>query len=136
MTQLDSRRVLAGLTAAGLLLGGAAYAADAPPGPPKPPPADSLLSGVTVTAPKTIERNRDGVTSQIVSMSVHVPYGDLDMHSPAGVATLNQRVKDAANYVCGQLENMYPTGSPEEFYCAKQAIGDAMPQVIRASSPG
>ena len=135
MTQPDNRRVLAGL-AAGLLFGSAAYADDPPPGPPKPPPADSVLSGVTVTAPKTIEQNRDGVTSQIVKMSVRVPYGDLDMRTPAGVATLNQRVREAANYVCGQLENMYPTGSPEEFYCAKQAIGDAQPQVIKASSPG
>ena len=136
MSQLVCRPLLTGLAALSLFASGAALAADAPPGPPKAPPEGSLLSGVEVTAPKTIERNRDGVISQIVSMSVHVPYGDLDMHTPGGVAELNKRVKDAASYVCRQLEVMYPTGSPEAFYCAKQAIGDAQPQVIKASSPG
>ena len=136
MSQLVCRRVVAGLMAGGLLLASAAQAADPPPLPPKQPPPDSMLSGLTVTAPRTIEQNRDGVTSQIVHMSVSVPYGDLDMRTAAGVAELNKRVKKAADYVCNQLEIMYPTGTPDDFYCAKQAVTDARPQVIKASAPG
>lgn len=136
MSQLVCSRILAGLIAGGLLAATVAQAADPPPLPPKQPPEDSLLSGLTVTAPRTIERNRDGVTSQIVHMSVSVPYKDLDMHTPAGVAELNNRVKKAADYVCRQLEIMYPTGTPDDFYCAKQAVTEAQPQVIKASAPG
>ena len=135
MSQLASKRILTGLAAAGLALSSVAYAADAPPGPPRPLPVDSMLSGLTITAPRTIEKTRYGVVSQIVKMSVSVPYSDLDMHTAAGVETLNKRVKDAANYVCNELERMYPTGSPEEFYCAKQAVTEAQPQVVLARGP-
>jgi UrcA family protein len=102
----------------------------------KLPPPDSVLNGVEITAPKTISRERYGVVDQLVNMSVKVPYSDLDMRSPAGIAELDKRVKLAANYVCDQLSAMYPVGSPDDFYCAKQAIGDAQPQVIKAHGPG
>jgi UrcA family protein len=91
---------------------------------------------VVVSPPKTIERSRYGVVSQMVNMSVSVPYNDLDMRSPAGVNELNRRVAEAADYVCGELEKMYPAGYPENFYCVKKAVGDAKPQVIKASAPG
>ena len=136
MSLLVCRRLIAGLATAGLFWSAAAQAADPPPGPLVQPPADSMLSGLTITAPRTVEQNRDGVTSQIVHMSVHVPYGDLDMRTPAGVAELSKRVKKAADYVCNQLQVMYPTGTPDDFYCAKQAVTDAQPQVIKASAPG
>jgi len=67
-----------------------------------------------------------------MSLSVRVPYNDLDMHTPTGVAELDRRVSAAAAYVCAQLERKYPDGSPERFYCAKNAIAGAKPQVIKA----
>jgi UrcA family protein len=118
----------------GLLCGGAALAQNEAVGPALPTPSD--LSGVTVTAPRTIEQNRDGVTLQVVSMSVHVPYGDLDMHSAAGAAELDKRVTKAADYICNSLASMYPNGYPETFFCAKQAVSDAQPQLIKAKAPG
>jgi UrcA family protein len=117
---------LIGVMAGGLLVSGAAFAQ-------KPPPFIELDS-VTVTSPKTIERNRDGVISQVVSMSVRVPYFDLDMRTAQGVAELNKRVGQAADYVCETLAFRYPTGDPEPFYCAKQAVGDAKPQLVLAAS--
>jgi UrcA family protein len=63
---------------------------------------------------------------------VRVPYNDLDMHTAAGVAELDQRIVKAANYVCDQLEKQYPDGSPEKFYCTKNAIAGTKPQVIKA----
>ena len=65
-------------------------------------------------------------------MSVRVSYADLDMKSPDGVAELDRRVNVAANYVCKQLDRRYPEGDPDSFYCAKNAISGAKPQVIQA----
>jgi UrcA family protein len=123
-----------GVIGLGLLGGGGAFAQNEAVGPSLPTPPD--LSGVTVTAPRTVEQNRDGVTLQVVSMSVHVPYGDLDMRSAAGVAELDKRVAKAADYVCNSLASMYPNGYPETFFCAKQAVSDAQPQLIKAKAPG
>jgi UrcA family protein len=136
MSDFLRKGVLAGATAFGLLWSGAALA-DVPPGfPLQPPPADSVLTGVTVSVPKVIETTRYGVVSSEVQLSVRVPYGDLDLTTPSGLQTLDRRVKEAANYVCGQLQNMYPVGSPDTFYCAKKAVGDAQPQVVLARAPG
>ena len=63
---------------------------------------------------------------------MRVPYDDLDMRTPAGVAELDARVAKAAAYVCDQLDKQYPEGSPETFYCTKNAIAGAKPQVIKA----
>src|SRR4051812_35467704 len=93
--------------AGGLAMAAAAHAQ-------KPPPfieADS----VTITAPKTIMQNRDGVTEQLVTMSVRVPYGDLDMKTAAGASALDKRVQQAADYVCDTLARRYPESDPEPF---------------------
>jgi UrcA family protein len=134
-SQSFSKSAAVGLAAFGLLHG-AALAQQGPIGPPKPPPADSVLNGVEVTSPRTISRERYGLVSQEVNMSVKVPYDDLDMRTPAGVAELDKRVTEAARYVCGELQAMYPAGTPERFYCVKDAIGGAQPQVVKASAPG
>lgn len=136
MSDLLRKGVLTGVTALGLLSAGGALA-DMPPGAPlQPPPADSVLTGVTVSVPKVVETTRYGVVSSEVQLSVRVPYRDLDLKTAEGVATLDKRVKEAADYVCDQLERMYPTGSPENFYCVKKAVGDAQPQVVLAKAPG
>jgi UrcA family protein len=136
MSQFAYRSVLAGAVLA-LIGSGALAQTRLPPAriPLAPPPADAVIGGVEgveITAPKIVERSRIGVVTSEVSMSVRVPYGDLDMRSPTGAAELDRRVAKAANYVCDQLEDRYPEGSPETFYCAKSAIADARPQVIKA----
>lgn len=137
MTQCHWRSVIAGLTALGLVWGGAAQAQDeAPVERIRPPPDSAVISGVTVSVPKVVERTRYGVVTKELSMSARVPFRDLDMRTPAGVAELDRRVAEAADYICRQLEIMYPDGTPEEYYCVRQAIGEAQPQVLLARSPG
>ena len=100
--------------------------------PLQPPPEGSTVGEVVIEAPKFVERSRMGVISAEVSMSVRVPYGDLDMRSAEGAAELDRRIQVAADYVCDQLERRYPQGSPETFYCAKEAVRGTRPQVIKA----
>ena len=40
-----------------------------------------------------------------MSHSVVVRYGDLDLNSQAGVASLHKRIRNAAESVCGELDN-------------------------------
>ena len=133
MSLYSSKRVslLAGLAAAGLLIGGAALAQNAPL-----PKADSTVDGVTITAPRVVEKNRDGVTGSEITMSVRVPYGDLNLHTPQGAAELDTRVSKAATYVCTRLSSMYPQGYPDDIGCEKQAIFGAGPQIIKAKNSG
>jgi UrcA family protein len=100
--------------------------------PLQPPPEGATVGEVIIEAPKIVERSRLGIVSAEVSMSVRVPYGDLDMRSADGAAELDRRIKVAADYVCDQLERRYPQGSPETFYCAKEAVRGTRPQVIKA----
>lgn len=127
---------LAGLAALGLAWSGPAAALDPPGGKMQPLPPDSVLNGVVVHPPKTIQRDRMGMILQLMTMSVHVPYRDLDMSTPTGVAELDKRVSEAARYICRQLEILYPNGSPDSFYCAKEAVSDAQPQVVAARVSG
>ncbi len=118
-----------------VLSAGAALAQPAPPTsglPLQPPPSDAVVGEVTIEAPKVVERTRYGVIGQEILMSVRVSYADLDMQSADGVAELDRRVNVAANYVCKQLDRRYPAGEPEAFYCAKNAVSGAKPQVIQA----
>lgn len=100
--------------------------------PLQPPPEGATVGEVVIEAPKFVERSRLGIVSAEVSMSVRVPYGDLDMKSEDGAAELDRRIQVAADYVCGQLERRYPQGAPETFYCAKDAVRGTRPQVIKA----
>jgi UrcA family protein len=133
MSQSAYRR--AALAAALTLTAGAALAQGDPPQsglPLQPPPPGATVGEVVIEAPKVVERTRYGVVGQEILMSVRVPYGDLNMASPEGVAELDHRITVAANYVCNQLDRRYPDGAPEAFYCAKNAVIDAKPQVIKA----
>lgn len=123
------------LAAALVLTAGAALAQPPPPTsglPLQPPPADAVVGEVVIESPKVVERTRYGVVGQEILMSVRVSYADLDMKTPDGVAELDRRVNVAANYVCKQLDRRYPEGDPDSFYCAKNAVSGAKPQVIQA----
>ena len=121
---------LAAAVAASLMLG-AAYAAPAPAAV-QVDPADSTVTTVEVTVPRVITGSHIGRPMTEYQMSKRVPYGDLDMSSPAGVAELNRRVDEAADYVCERLEQINPGGEPEKYSCAREAVRDARPQVLAA----
>lgn len=129
MRQCAPRMVLTGLAACFLMASGA-NAQPIPTPLPEPPPPE--VSGVIVTPPKVVERTRYGLVSREMSLSARVPYGDLDMMTPAGIGELDRRVAEAARYLCQQLDILYPDGAPDEFQCAKRAVADARPQVILA----
>ncbi len=125
-------RPIAGAVILALAAAGAAQAQSRDGQPMQPPPEGSVITGVTVTVPKVVERTRYGSTTSEVFMSVRVPYGDLDLGTPSGAAELDRKVGEAGEYVCDQLDRMYPTGSPDEFSCTRRAINEARPQVIKA----
>lgn len=133
-----SKSLLQSTVLAALLATAAASTALAQRDPPQsglplqPPPAGLTVGEVVIEAPKVVERQRYGTIGQEVLMSVRVSYADLDMATPDGVAELDRRVSEAAKYVCGQLDRRYPQGDPDSFYCAKNAVSDAKPQVIQA----
>ena len=132
MAELVRKRALLGAATIALLWSGSALAETPTGGQMKPPPEDSVLTGVTVSVPRTIHRERYGMISQEVNMSVRVPYGDLDLQTPSGMAELDKRINEAGNYVCHQLEVMYPVGTPDAYGCVKEAISGAQPQVVLA----
>lgn len=101
-----------------------------------PLPEGSVLEPLVVEPPKVIERTRYGVVLQEQTMSLRVPYDDLDMGSPAGVAELDRRVAEAAELICRRLEIALPEGSPERYFCEREAVRGARPQVIRARNSG
>lgn len=138
-----SKSVIGGLAAAAfVLLAGAADAQVLVDGLPtsglplQPPPEGVTVGEVIIEAPKLRERSRLGVEIMDASMSVGVPFRDLDLKTSAGLAELDRRISLAAGYVCGQLERRYPEGSPETRACAREAVRDARPQVIRARNRG
>jgi UrcA family protein len=47
---------------------------------------------------------------EVQTASQQVSFADLDLHSPAGVATLRHRIQFAARHVCGEPERF---GSPD-----------------------
>ena len=138
-----SKSVIGGLTvAAFVLIAGAAAAQVLVDGLPtsglplQPPPQGVTVGEVIIEAPKLRERSRLGVEMMDLSMSVAVPYGDLDLKTPGGANELDRRITLAADYVCKQLERRYPEGSPETRACAREAVRDTRPQVIRARNSG
>lgn len=137
MSELLCRSVVAGAVGAGLLWAGIAQAQETiKESELEKPPADAVISGVIVTPPKIVETTKFGMHVMDISLSVRVPYGDLDMSTPGGVAELDRRVNEGAEYACRQLELKYPTGSPALRVCQRRAVDDAEPQVVAARAGG
>jgi UrcA family protein len=72
-----------------------------------------------------------------------VRFGDLDLNKPAGVATLYDRIQNAAQGVCGRLQPTFVEPFPvriamETDYksCMEQAIHGAVVQINRPSLTG
>lgn len=91
---------------------------------------------VVVEAPQvvreTIGRTSSGARDELVSLSHRVTYTDLDLTKTADVATLQARVKEAAELGCRQLRRLYPL-SPQDPRCVRKATDSAMAQVRAAT---
>ncbi len=80
-----------------------------------------------------------GLTTTVYAQSAETPastkvfYGDLDLHSPAGIKTLNKRIHNAARTVCGAGEFGGDAISRNQ-HCLRVALSGAMKQVPNTGS--
>lgn len=102
--------------------------------------AVAQTSEITIVAPHVVHQNggqtAGGVPIDVVSLTHHVSFADLDLSSPAGVAALESRITDSAKQACGQLDALYPAAmfppDPANKDCLKTAIDGAMAQAAVA----
>ncbi len=115
-----------------VLLGGAAAILAFTAGPSL---AQSTVREVIVEAPQVVHtkvgRTSNGSDEEIVSLSHHVKYTDLDLHKSADMIQLTERVREAARRSCAELKRLYPLENHDPA-CVKKAVAEAMPQVRAA----
>jgi len=102
-------------------------------------PAPSVTE-VTVEVPRVVSADptRPGTPYEVI-LRGHVSYADLDLAKTADGAVLEQRIKDKALAICGQIGKEYPASRPSTADCAKLAADHAMVQakkVIAAAAKG
>ena len=128
MSKSFRHRVLIAFAAAGLAGAAMAQTAAVPP----EQPTDAALGGVTITAPRVIEHKLYGTSEAMMALSVRVKFRDLNMGTPEGVAELDRRVAEAADYACRQLGILYPDARPDQPMCERETLSGAQPQVALA----
>jgi UrcA family protein len=89
---------------------------------------------ITVTVPWSVTKEVESRTStggkvELISLTRHVYYADLDLAKHADVMTLEKRVSDIAKDSCDQLAKMYPLSGPNPPNCAEKAAASAKPQM-------
>lgn len=78
---------------------------------------------IQVTAPRfRVEGNRVNLPLEKISLSTHVPYGDLDLRTWRGARELKLRVRDAAQDTCARLAEAYPLKQALGTNCYKTAV--------------
>jgi len=85
--------------------------------------ATSVLSAM-VTAPAR--------AADLDMQTAVVPYGDLDLRTPAGAATLEDRIARAVEQVCGPADHRFLVNIARSTACRNAAITDAGPRVMTA----
>lgn len=97
------------------------------------------VTEVIVEAPKVVHTSQKvpplGAGVDIASVRYRVSYADLDISTPAGAKTLEQRIDDAAKRACAQLLAAAPNGSTpvaSDPPCVKTAVAGAMKQANEA----
>lgn len=95
-------------------------------------------ANVTIEAQRSqvIGRNSLGGPVELVSITRHVGFSDLDLTKHSDAAQLKQRVSEAATAICGKLDKMYPLAVKGQGNfipnCVAKARADAMDQVKAA----
>lgn len=95
---------------------------------------ETVLENVTVVAPRITEKRRTGSAgfTRIVERDAMVDITDLDLTRTADVRRLDQRIREAATYICEELADEYPFGRPDTPTCVRRAMDDAMDQADMA----
>ena len=92
----------------------------------------STLEEITVVAPRLVtrtDRTPIGPRVELISLTRHVVYRDLNLTLHNDVVTLEKRVNDIARESCDTLAKMYPMSDPNTPNCVEQAVRDAKKQV-------
>ena len=66
---------------------------------------------------------------ELITLSRHISYHDLDLSTPSGVAVLQARIRNTAKEVCDELTRRYPKSNQYVYPntdCVKKATDDAM----------
>ena len=91
---------------------------------------------IVITSPRVVHerigRSSNGAHEELISLSHRITYDDLDLSKTADLATLRNRVREAAELGCQQLEKIYPLSNHDPD-CVKKAVGRAMPQIRAAT---
>ena len=74
------------------------------------PQATEPVESVKVFAPYLVKKEKGQKSVQTLSVSRNVDFHDLDLNRPADVVTLKQRVIQATQDVCRELESRYSGG--------------------------
>lgn len=95
------------------------------------------IEEITVTAPwavtrEVVSQTPAGGKVELISLTRHVYYGDLDLVKHADVMTLEKRVSDIAKNSCDQLAKMYPLSGPNPPNCAEKAVASAKAEIEKA----
>jgi UrcA family protein len=66
---------------------------------------------------------------ELISLTRHVYYGDLDLAKHADVMELEKRISDIAKDSCDQLAKMYPVSGQNPPNCVEKAAASAKPEM-------
>ena len=90
-------------------------------------PTQQIEDEIRVEGPRRIKHERLPFgQGEEVSLSYDVSFADLDLRDSADVRELEKRIGTAAKEICAQLEEMFPSGTPEKDDCAIRAVDKAM----------
>jgi len=105
---------------------------------PVPPQyASGAPEVITVYGPhRSHERSTIGAPIEDVAISHPVRYDDLDLRTEWGASTLKHRILYAADRLCRQLDQVYPSSAypptSDSPPCRRTAVDDAMSQADAA----
>jgi UrcA family protein len=96
---------------------------------------DDQVAQITVQASQKVKTKQVGVSYtgipiEQIQLTRRVAYGDLDLTSPAGKATLEKRIRNVAKAACEQLSTLYPLEqwTTDNQTCIAEAIAAATTQ--------
>ena len=91
---------------------------------------------VTVEAAREVTVGRSATTGapiKEISIAYRVSYADLDLKTKDGAATLENRVREAAQQGCKELDEKYPlSDSPVPKNCVQETVNRAMVDARKA----
>jgi UrcA family protein len=122
------------LTAASAVVGGAALAQQGSSAGQSDRTKETPQEQIEVVGPRIIRSHVGGPGSlgnDVLTLTHHVGYGDLDLARSADAKTLEQRIRDSADEVCTQLAKV-PPEEPKSQDCVQQAVNGAMRQAREA----